>query len=229
MRAVSKSETLARRAALKRFINLRGLKIKPWCERAGVPPTAVYNFLNGYSDSLEEETYRKLAESEGVPVMLLKTDYPIARVAYAIPVIGAVQAGVWAEAMEWERDQRYVIAATIPERYAKKAYGLLMEGPSMNMVYPDGSIAICVRLMDFDRDLRDRDRVVVERRRHDGMIEATVKELVIDGDGAGWLWPRSSDPRYQQPLSLADPNGEADTVEVTAVVIGSYRPEPNID
>lgn len=229
MRSVEKAEISRRRAALKRFLKQRGLKVKPWCERAKVPPTAVYNFLNGGSNSLTDETYQKLADAEKVHPLLLKEELPLARITYAIKVIGAVQAGVWCEAMSWEREQQFTVMASVPERYSRKSFGLQMVGPSMNRFYPEGSIAICVSIHDFHRDLKDEDHVVVQRIRADGKIEATVKELKIDDAGKAWLWPRSTDPRFQQPLSLEDPNGEAVEVQVTAIVIGSFSPRPNID
>ena len=76
------------------------------------------------------------------------------------------------------------------------------------------------------------------------MIEATVKEYVVDDDGQVWLWPRSSHPEYQQPFLLKeridrDMGSEAnstetdnryrevyaDDFEIVALVIGSYRRE----
>lgn len=46
--------------------------------------------------------------------------------------------------------------------------------------------------------------VVVEREKVDGTIEATIKELVRGDDGSLELWPRSSSPQHQTPVSFAD-------------------------
>ena len=88
---------------------------------------------------------------------------------------------------------------------------LLMEG-----IFPDGPTSLPIWCFDH---------VVVESRRKDGMIEATIKKYVLDDQEVPWLWPRSNDPNHQTPLPYG--NDAVDSVEVTALIIGSYRPAPN--
>ena len=94
----------------------------------------------------------------------------------------------------------------------------------MNQFYPDGSVVLCIPIYAA-RDIQSSDHVVVESRRKDGMIEATIKEYVVDAEDNMWLWPRSDDPMHQSPLPYG--NDAVDSVEVTALIIGSYRPAPN--
>lgn len=98
----------------------------------------------------------------------------------------------------------------------------------MNELYPHGSTIVCVSLMDLGRDPIPGERVVCHRRSAVG-LEATVKELRQDTKGDYWLWPRSTDPAFQQPWRLPRPDDHAadnEDVRIAALVIGSYRPEP---
>ena len=74
-------------------------------------------------------------------------------------------------------------------------------------------------------ELRSGQRVIVERHRTDGTIEATVKEYMLSDDGRQWLVPRSNQPEFQMPIPANDPGEGVAEVRVVAVVVGSYRPE----
>lgn len=70
--ATTESLASRRRSALQAFIDSRGARqLNAICTRAGVSESAVRGFLKGKSRSLNQETYDKLAQSEGVPVALL--------------------------------------------------------------------------------------------------------------------------------------------------------------
>jgi hypothetical protein len=67
--------------------------------------------------------------------------------------------------------------------------------------------------------------VAVRRIRHD-VAETTVKQL--RGNPSAWeLWPDSTDPEFQNPVSLSG-NGSDDTVEVFAVVLDFIRPATRV-
>lgn len=138
-------------------------------------------------------------------------------------VMGSVEAGSWREAVEIPIDDResYPVKAH-PNFVGFDQYLLRVVGSSMNMHYPDGVLVHCVKLAFAPRDLelRDGDHVVVQRERA-GFYESTVKELIN-----GKLWPRSTDPAHQNPITLN--NGDNDEVEITALVIGAYNPRPNL-
>jgi len=163
-----------------------------------------------------------------------------------VNVIGKVRAGEWVEALEWPQNDWYAIDSPMDERFnGVRRFALEVHGPSMNQVYAEGDIIICVRYADIGREPRSTERVVVQRINSQGMIEATVKEFVSDDNGAIWLWPRSSHPEFQQPFLLKErrdqdglqenqtsyetPQGfrevYADEFEIIALVIGSYRRE----
>lgn len=171
------------------------------------------------------------------------TAIPLTQVA----VRGEVQAGVWREAVEWSEEDRFFVTVPTDARYpGMPRFGLLVRGNSMNKLYPEGTIVMVIRLNDLAREPKPGERVVVLRRdQTTGEFEATLKEYDIDAQGRRLLWPRSYDPEFQVPIILAGPAltplnantvpsvahagtlhdaGEPDVI-VTAVVVGSYRPE----
>jgi SOS-response transcriptional repressor LexA len=194
------------------------------------------NGTRGFSADIAESYARKLNISaawllfnDGPPP---KSDRPEPSPHHAplqpITVIGAVQAGSWSEAAEWPPDDQFTTVAMIDQRFSKlKPIGLEVRGPSMNEIYPPGSIVICVNLIELERDPLPGEKVIVQRHRPDGLIEATVKELRQDATGQYWLWPRSNHPEFQQPWKLPKPDeiDQSDTIQITGLVIGSYRPE----
>jgi hypothetical protein len=97
----------------------------------------------------------------------------------------------------------------------------------MNKIYPDGTILVCVPLAELDRAPEHGERVIVHRRSREGLVEITVREVVIQPDGSLELWSRSHHPAHKTPLTMAGASlgGDGPTLEITAIVIGSYRPE----
>lgn len=146
----------------------------------------------------------------------------------SIMVKGAVEAGAWREAIMWAESEWRLAPIAADGRFPEeKQFGLEVRGPSMNELYPEGTILVCIGILDYARDPTSGKKVIVQCRRSDGRIEATVKELRQDAAGKYWLWPRSSDPAFQQPWPIPKPNDfdDNDDIRIMAVVIGSYRPE----
>lgn len=145
----------------------------------------------------------------------------------AVNVVGAVEAGAWIEAIEWSEDKIYPVYALPDSKFGRLPhFGLEVRGPSMNEVYPEGSVVICVTLGDAAREPKSGERVICLRRRPNSMIEATVKEFIVEKDGTGWLWPRSKHPAHQAPMPYPAVDGDSEEVWIYALVAGSYRPEP---
>jgi len=138
--------------------------------------------------------------------------------------VGEVAAGRWRESFEWPRDEWLpVIMAMADARYpGAERRALRVRGDSMDLVYPDGSYIVFVRLADIGRKPQPGDRVVVLRHEH-GATEATVKEYVRDAGRRRWLVPRSSNPKHT-PIAIdaAEPGTE---VDVFGLVVGSQRVE----
>lgn len=212
-----------KRDLLRKFMKDRGLKPASWAKKSGVAANSLYNFLNGHSEALDNRTYSKLARTAEVPAWQISGDSPEIPSPTVFWVAGHVEAGVFREAVEWERSLWYPVDVPVPTRFRGKAKALEVRGTSMDLLYPAGSVVIYVDMLDF-RPPRDLDRVVVYVHHHDGKVEATVKELRIDGTSR-WLWPRSSDPKHQAPLDVSNPGEDIASIEIKGIVIGSYRAE----
>lgn len=139
-------------------------------------------------------------------------------------VLGHVQAGLFQEALEWPHGERWEVSVPIAQTYSTLPTAALeVRGPSMDQIYPHGSLVVVVKLLDLGREPRSGEKVVVHRRLANGLTEASVKEFRVDRDGQPRLWPRSTHPDFQSPLPLTSTTEEE--VTITHLVIGSYRPE----
>ncbi len=139
-------------------------------------------------------------------------------------VVGNVEAGAFSE--QWQRDESQWEAFTgRPDIDAplKDRFGLAVSGDSMNQVYPEGTILECIWYFG-DKVIPAGKRVIVQRTKKNGTLEATVKELVRDEAGIEWLVPRSTNPVHQ--AFRGDMPGEGITrVEIIAIVVASTRLE----
>lgn len=166
-----------------------------------------------------------------------------------IYVKGAVQAGIYRDAIEWDGDEWYSMTVPTDDRFpGVERFGIEVRGNSMNAVYPEGTVVLVVRFGDIARGPKSGERVVALRRSAEtGEFEATLKEYQLDGQGRHILWPRSDDPDFQSPFILSSAQvpvsqsyeplptqafagdlshaaGEPD-VTVAALVVGSFRKE----
>ena len=139
-----------------------------------------------------------------------------ATAARGLPVVGTVMAGAFREALEMPESEQERLPVQYDAAYVQAhQFALRVQGPSMNLVYPEGTYVICISAADADPRLGDH---VVCQRERNGLYEFTLKELASDPKtGKPRLLPRSSDPLYQAPVELKDGNAE-----IIAVVIGSY-------
>lgn len=139
----------------------------------------------------------------------------------SLPVLGAVQGGSFIEAVASPDVDIYMPVAVDPDYSDYEQYLLQVNGPSMNLFYPDGSYAHCVHIEYSPEDIMPDhgDHVIVERRKGD-LREVTIKEYTLTNNGPE-LWPRSTDQAWQSPIQLTD-DTPIDEVQITALVIGCY-------
>jgi phage repressor protein C with HTH and peptisase S24 domain len=141
-----------------------------------------------------------------------------------LSVQGAVEAGMWREAWQWPADEWESFMGMPGLAWpAQDRYGLRVEGESMNLIYPPGSVVECVKYR-HDFVITSGRRVIVQRERIDGELETTVKELVRGEDGIEWLVPRSTNPAFQ-PFRGDQQDEDIVRCEIIALVIASIRPE----
>jgi transcriptional regulator with XRE-family HTH domain len=169
---------------------------------------------------LTQKWMERIAPVYGVkPTQLLE----VATTGYLIPLIGEVQAGAWHTA-EVHPDPEFFDIPLPAVFVDTKPFALRVIGPSMNMVYPEGTILICCHLTDLNEEPIAGKRYIIEDVEAGDGIETTVKELVIDPDGRPWAWPRSSHPAHQQPIAL-DEGRDGHTIQIKARVIYSLKIE----
>lgn len=143
----------------------------------------------------------------------------------AIPIQGAVAAGVWRERLEYdEAEWETFTGAPNVEAPLSHRFGLKVEGDSMDVLYPPGTVVECVRYWG-DHAIPNGKRVVVQRTADDDTVETTIKEYHEDKDGVVWLVPRSSNPAFQAPFRVDKPETGVVDVRVIAIVIASTRYE----
>lgn len=140
-------------------------------------------------------------------------------------VKGAVAAGIWRDADEFPQDEwEQFTGRSDVATPTKMRFGLRVEGTSMDLVYPPGTILECVKYYGLE-PIPNGKRVIVERHRENDGIEATVKEYFKDDDDIEWLVPRSSNPAYQTPLRYDNPGEGIERIEITAIVVAAIIQE----
>jgi SOS-response transcriptional repressor LexA len=145
-----------------------------------------------------------------------------------IPVLGQVAAGAWHEiddGVDEPRTTRKLVAD--PRFPASAQYGLSVVGESMNLLFSDQDLLLC---LDFNRmadgpQPRHDDIVIVEQLRDGGLLrECSAKQLRITPEGPV-LEARSSHPKWAgfrlAPSTLGDQEGSEVTIK--ALVLRSER------
>lgn len=206
---------------LKALRKQRRLTLAQLAEAVGTTASTVSRWETG---SFPREFLSKLAEFYGLSVdELLGNEF--FELSHTVKTIGFVEAGAWRATLEFPPDDVFEVPVPANPKF-EQTFGLQVRGRSMDLHYPPGTILICKKLHDMPRDLRSRDHVIAIRH-VSGEIEATVKELVIDQDGVPWLWPRSSDPKHQQPIAAhIDGAADDDTAAIHAIVVGALIERP---
>src|SRR6185503_21018784 len=96
---------------------------------------------------------------------------------HRIRLIGEVRAGRWQQPGEEEVHDGEYFNFPLPEIYARlRPYALRVSGPSMNLVYPQGTILICCHLEDLREDPTPGKFYIIQDIDAHGSIETTVKE-----------------------------------------------------
>ncbi|EDQ33923.1 putative transcriptional regulator [Hoeflea phototrophica DFL-43] len=189
-------------------------------ERLGLDLTN-YNRLENGKVELTYNRMRELADIFNVEPVDLISDSSGVR---TVRVRGWVEAGSWREASEWDEQDWYDVAVpATPGLSTLSLYGAETRGPSMNRVYPEGTVIIFTSMIERPEELEVGKRYVVEREKSDGLREATVKALARDESGNLWLMPDSNDPRHQEPIALGGDAG--DIIRIIGRVVYSVRPE----
>ena len=196
-----------------------------WAKEAELSPSTVQRPLKeDYANVTSTRTLLKLARAANVaPPEIGMT--PAISEAIDLPIAHEVAAGAWLAADE-TRDEPYGYAEA--QRIAPFAdYPQWLErvvGDSIDRRIPSDALIHVVDAKAIGYAPRDRDLVVVVRSRAGGQFfERSVKEVETGRDGVR-LWPRSHNPRWQDPLDYRAGLGEGEEadVEIVGLVVRAY-------
>jgi transcriptional regulator with XRE-family HTH domain len=146
-----------------------------------------------------------------------------------LPVCYIVAAGAW-EPVDEVRDEPfeyYENAHPIPGYETVPQWLERVAGDSYNREIPEGFLVHVLDAIALEYQPRHGDTVIVRRARAQGsFIERSIKQVVLTPFGVE-LWPRSYNPKWDQPLKY-DPDDGSDDVEVQIVglVMRAYKDFP---
>lgn len=206
----------------------KGLTAEELAARVGRSVSAVRNQENG-TNGIPAPLARKYAAALGTTAgwILYGDDTPEAPLAPSmneLPIIGPIQAGAWLMLDETAQDEPIFFSAVADRRYPHARQWLReVRGDSMNArgITP-GDLAHIVDLGEAGINLNTGMIVEVTRSRDGGSLrEITLKEVEIGPDGVK-LWPRSTNPRWAEPLVLVDGDRDAH-VQVTGLLLQAIK------
>lgn len=216
------------RQFLAQAVKASGMAPYALARKAGVAPTTITRPLNDDSFKFTPKlaTLLKISEASGVPLPADVFDGPAIPVRVGeLPVIGPVQAGAWLEVDDTGQDEPPTMAVALDPRYPHARQWLReVKGDSMNArgIQP-GDFAHLVDFGGAGVELRSGQVVEVTRIRAGGALrEVTLKEVEITPD-AILLWPRSSNPKWTEPVRLDNGDGEDVEVQVTGLLIQAIK------
>ena len=209
---------------ISQFRKRRGLTQAQLAQLLSVEQPTVQRWEAGTREpSLDKLT--EIAAALGVDIGELLNRDIVVPIGPRLFVKGVVAAGMWREAVECpEADWQAFHGRPDVKAERQHRFGLRVQGDSMNLLYPDGTILECVSTFGHVEPMPGR-RVIVVRKRKDGLVEATVKELAVDEAGRLWAVPKSSNPAHAPVRVDTDEDPEIVETRIAAVVVGSYRPE----
>lgn len=142
-----------------------------------------------------------------------------------LPLIGPIQAGAWLALDDLVQDEAKFVTAIADRRYPHARQWLReVRGDSMNAkgIEP-GDLAHIVEIVGAGINLNTGMVVEVTRTRAGGALrEITLKQVEIGPDGME-LWPRSTNPKWTEPVRLDDDSGDDIEVQITGLLLQSIK------
>lgn len=208
--------------------------------RAGLPQARVRDILNGKSLHPRSDTISALAPilevtaswlasgSSSVETHSLREDplpfkLEVPR-SVTLPIRYRVEAGAWYEIDDAHEPYGHRDVPASPRFSSFTQWLEEVSGDSLDLLIRPGSLVHVIDAIDMGYVAADGDVVVVERRRG-GTRERTLKQVEVTGRKT-LLWPRSSNPRWSEPLDLSSglTASESDVeVEIVGLVIADFR------
>lgn len=216
------------RAFLNEALRVSGLKPHALAKKAGVAPTTITRPLNdpSFPFTPKAATLRKIADAAGITVPQgLAALSAVRPETTELPLIGPVQAGAWLLVDDIAQDEPTYLTAALDRRYPHAPQWLReVRGDSMNArnIFP-GDLAHIVDVTAAGINLNSGMIVEVTRSRDGGALrEITLKEVEVTPDGLT-LWPRSSNPRWKDPVVMDEGNHGDVEVQITGLLLAAIR------
>jgi hypothetical protein len=138
-----------------------------------------------------------------------------------------VQAGAWLQADDDNQLQPKAYPAVKDPRYPSAQQWLSeVVGDSVNLLHVhDGDLIHCVDTIDIGYHPRTGDLVEVERLRFGGQErELTLKQVEVTPESI-LLWPRSTNPKWQNPIAfdLGAEEDEEIEVRIRGLVVAAIK------
>lgn len=134
-----------------------------------------------------------------------------------LPIRDRIQAGAWLPADDLDQSEpRRQAAATDPRfPYAEQWLSEVVGDSVDQLRIFSGDLVHCVDAIGISYFPKTGDVVEVVRRRFQGAErELTIKQVEVTADGDWLLWPRSSNPRWRDPLEITAGMREAEDSEI---------------
>lgn len=223
------------RTRLRTLISEQGKTPRSLSREIGDNPYIVRDILSARSKNPSIDTMTNIAQALKVPVSELLTNDGFAdvRSLQLVPkfleVRYRVQAGAWFQTdAEWPPEDTSIAVMPNP-RYAEFPQWIeRVVGDSANKKIPDGFYVHVVDAVEMGYVAGHNDWVIVERTRDQGGLrERTIKQVELLPQGKILLWPRSTNPQWQEPVDLtagARPGEEGIEVRIVGKVIASIDP-----
>jgi transcriptional regulator with XRE-family HTH domain len=223
----------ARRQALQRAMDERGMKPADVARAAGLPSAnAIYNFLNRRSKSLAAETLERIARAlpETSVEELTGLNTGPRRDANAVLLRAVARAGVWLPRFDLPHAEQTEIPLPVTRELAiAGAFAVRVEPPGAELRWGSGAIQLCIPPGTMERPLTHGSWVVLERAR-DGKVEITARQVEVE-NGKAWLWLRTKDPRFPPAVPMAWPcdgarawRHDGEQLRIAGIVVGVWEP-----
>lgn len=178
--AAAERQADARRRAFTELMAAHRLKPADLARLADLPSAnAIYNFLNGHSDSFAQATLERIAKALNVSVAEVFGERKVkGRQAGVVPVHVEIASGDWRDA--YEVGGRNPPLLPIPPGAPVDEAGLITDSHASAVYKPGTMVGIQSMASLTDRGLRDGDRVLLHRIRN-RQHEVTVRQVAESG------------------------------------------------
>jgi transcriptional regulator with XRE-family HTH domain len=204
---------------IKKLRKEKGLTLEQLGSLMGTTGATVQR-LESSNRKLSEKWMHRLKDALDVSISELLEE-PSDSVPNGLLNKGDVRAGAWLE-LDDQQEVDAAVTDIMPDRRypGARQFTLRVVGTSMNKYVQPGGRVIVVDWADLGLSEPKEDDVLVIRRQRAMTYETTLKRA--KRGPSGWeLWPESTDPRYQEPLTLTDNDHDVE-VTIVGLVIGRY-------